>query len=94
MHVRCATPGENRGVSGDEGSSLSQPFPEEGAAVARVSMRGQHVPRGRAVEWGTLCHLSLQRGCLASCCWNTRDPRRTTSGGVRLGECGGGSGIL
>lgn len=23
---------------------------------------GQHVPAGGAVEWGTLCHLSLQRG--------------------------------
>lgn len=32
--------GENHGLSWDEGSSLSQPFQEEGVAVAQVSVWG------------------------------------------------------
>lgn len=57
----------------------------------RFQCRGQHVSPGCAGEWGTLCHLSLQRGLpgllLLLETQGTREKQV-------LCECGEGSGIL
>lgn len=58
-------------------------FPGGGDCCAQVSMQGT-----AHASW--LC-WEIGHTLVA---WNTRDPRRTRSGGVRLGECGEGSGIL